>query len=205
VGVTVSYPVRVAAICGLVGALAIGGGLMMLGRHSSSATPPRIVIKHHPFGAGVANRHAAATSRPFAATHSAKPSVSAKAPTVRVHHAAPKPVVDQAALAAGLPLSLARALAQHPVVVVELYDPQSEVDAIAYAEAQAGTQDAGAGFLPLSVLGADVSKLTQKFGQVLPDPGLLVYTRPATLTLRINGFADRDTVAQAAANAAHGS
>jgi hypothetical protein len=54
------------------------------------------------------------------------------------------------------------------------------------------------------VLGADVSKLTQKFGAVLPDPGLLVYARPATLAVRMNGFVDRDTVAQAAANAAHG-
>ena len=113
--------------------------------------------------------------------------------------------VDHAALAAGLPVALARALAQHSVVVVELYDPQSEVDAIAYAEAQAGAADARVGFLPLSVLGHDVSKLTQKFGQVLPDPGLLVYSRPARLSLRIDGFVDRDTVAQAASNAAHGS
>jgi hypothetical protein len=202
VGVTVSYPVRIAAICGLVGALAIGGGLMVLGRHGSSASPAPIVIKHHPFGPGVANKHAAAAGahRSPAAKHAAT-----RAPVVKVKHAAPRPVVDSAALAAGLPLSIARALGKNAVVVVELYDPQSEVDAIAYAEAQAGAREAGVGFLPLSVLGPDVSKLTQKFGQVLPDPGLLVYTRPATLALRINGFVDKDTVAQAASNAAHGS
>lgn len=199
-GVTVSYPVRIAAICGLVGALAIGGGLMMLGRNGTSSTPKPIVIRHHPFGPGVAKHHATQT-RP--AVHSTKHSVRTKAPVVKMHHAV-APAVDHAALAAGLPLSLARALARHSVVVVAIYDPQSEVDAIAYAEAQAGAQDAGAGFLALSVLGADVSKLTQKFGEVLPDPGLLVYARPATLALRINGFVDRDTVAQAAANAAHG-
>jgi hypothetical protein len=173
---------------------------MVLGRNSGSSTPKPIVIKHHPFGPGVAKRHA---TRPHLAVHSSKQSVSTKAPVAKVPHAV-APAVDHAALAEGLPLSLARALAKHSVVVVAIYDPQSEVDAIAYAEAQAGARDAGAGFLPLSVLGADVNKLTQKFGEVLPDPGLLVYARPATLALRINGFVDRDTVAQAAANAAHG-
>jgi hypothetical protein len=172
---------------------------MVLGRNGTSSTPKPIVIKHHPFGPGVAKHHASPTR---AAVHSARHSVSTKVPVVKVHRVV-APVVDHAALAAGLPLSLARALAKHSVVVIEIYDPQSEVDAIAYAEARAGAQDTGAGFLPLSVLGADVSKLTQKFGEVLPDPGLLVYARPATLALRINGFVDRDTVAQAAANAAH--
>ncbi len=37
-----------------------------------------------------------------------------------------------------------------------------------------------------------------------PDPGLLVYVRPATLAAKISGFADKETVAQAAQNAAHG-
>jgi hypothetical protein len=199
-GVTVSYPVRIAAVCGLVGAVVIGGGLMMLGRKSSSSPAP-VVIKHHPFGPRVAKHHASAKTQPAVAPKNATHGASTKAPPVEVHHHVARPALDQAALAAGLPTSLARALAQHPVVVVELYDPQSEVDAIAYAEAQAGAQDAGAGFLPLSVLGRDVNKLTQKFGQVLPDPGLLVYAQPATLALRINGFVDRDTVAQAAQNA----
>jgi len=42
--------------------------------------------------------------------------------------------------------------------------------------------------------------LTKKLG-VLPDPALLVYRRPGDLVTRINGFADRETVAQAAKNA----
>ena len=50
---------------------------------------------------------------------------------------------------------------------------------------------------------AQVGKLTQMLG-LLPDPGLLVYIRPGTLAVRISGFADKETVAQAAQNAAHG-
>jgi hypothetical protein len=200
---TVSQPVRIAAVCGLLAALTIGGGLMMLGRHSgTSAAPAPVVLKHHPFGPGakkLAQTHKLAASKPVV-TH-----VKLTKPPA-VHKVAPRRSQwELAALSAGLPRSLARALGQHSVVVVELYDPQSETDAIAYAEAQAGAQVAHVGFLPLSVLGPDVNKLTQKFGQVLPDPGLLVYTRPATVAARIGGFADKDTVAQAAANAAHGS
>jgi hypothetical protein len=60
------------------------------------------------------------------------------------------------------------------------------------------------GFVGLNVLSeAQVGKLTQTLG-LLPDPGFLVYTRPGTLVAKINGFADKETVAQAAQNAAHG-
>jgi hypothetical protein len=180
---------------------------MMLGRHGSTATPPPVVIKHHTFHRPAVKTHAPAKTQAPAKTHApATPThaLTRKAQVVHVHKPAPRPAAELAALAAGLPASLARALGQHAVVVVELFDPQSETDGIAFAEAQAGAQAAHVGFLPVSVLGTDVSKLTQKFGQVLPDPGLLVYTRPATLAVRIDGFVDKDTVAQAATNAAHG-
>jgi hypothetical protein len=109
-----------------------------------------------------------------------------------------------AALAAGLPAPVARALGQHEMVVVSLYNPYSEVDGIAFAEARAGAGLAGAGFVPLNVLSkAQVGKLTEQLG-LLPDPGVLVYVRPAALVVKISGFADKETVAQAAQNAAHG-
>ena len=38
--------------------------------------------------------------------------------------------------------------------------------------------------------------------RVLDGPAVLVFQRPRTLFVRFNGFADRDTVAQAVANAA---
>jgi hypothetical protein len=86
--------------------------------------------------------------------------------------------------------------------VVSLYNPHSEVDGIAFAEARAGAQLAGVGFVPLDVLSApQVEKLTEQVG-LMPDPGVLIYTRPAALVGRISGFADKETVAQAAQNAA---
>ena len=89
-------------------------------------------------------------------------------------------------------------------MVVSVYNPYSEVDGIAFAEARAGARIAGVGFVGLNVLSqAEVGTLTQMLG-VLPDPGLLVYTRPGMLAAKISGFADKETVAQAAQNAARG-
>src|SRR5881227_3090037 len=118
-----------------------------------------------------------------------------------------EPVVDSgaiaAALKAGLPAPVAEALGQHDAVVVSLYDPYSQVDGISFAEARAGAALAGVGFVPLNVLSqAQVGNLTAQLG-LLPDPGLLVYVRPGRLAVKISGFADKETVAQAAEDAGH--
>ena len=196
---TVSAPVRIAAIIGLAAALALGGAFMLMGRSqgstpSSSAVP----IKHHPFGPGAKTHTGSKTAAaPKAAT-------AAKSAPV-VHKAAQRPAAEAAALAAGLPVRIARALGKSRVVVVELFNPTSELDAIAFAEARAGAGLAGVPFVPLNVLSqADVGTLTEQFGQTLPDPGLFIYTRPAKLSFRLDGFVDKETVAQAAHNAATG-
>jgi len=203
VTLSVSPPVRIVALLGIVAAVALGGGFMVLGRGGDSSAPVPVVIKHHPFGPRAASKAPAAKPATSPAT---KPAAMAapKAPTV-VHRAAARPSAELAALAAGLPARVARALGQAPVVVVELTDPQSEVDAIAYAEAQAGSALAGVPFVPLNVLSqTDVGKLTEQFGSTLPEPSILIYTRPARLAVRIDGFADKETVAQAAQNAGAG-
>jgi hypothetical protein len=101
----------------------------------------------------------------------------------------------------GLPLVLSRALAKHAVTVVALYDPSAELDEVALAEARAGAGEAKAGFLAINVFNEpQVRPLAQLLG-VLASPSLLVYKAPNTLFLRIDGFSDRQTVAQAAANA----
>ena len=76
------------------------------------------------------------------------------------------------------------------------------VDRISLAEASAGAAASDVGFVPLNVLvQAQAGPLTRTLG-VLPDPAVLVYRRPGDIVARFDGFADRDTVAQAAANAA---
>ena len=198
---TLSPPVRIAALVGVAAALALGAMFMLMGRSGSEPAAAPVHIIHHPFGPGVkTHAKSAAKTAPVVHAKTAAKAAAKRAPVV--HRAPERPAAEVAALAAGLPLSLARALAQHSIVVVELTNPQSEVDGIAFAEARAGAAAAGVGFVPLNVLSqADVGKLTERFGQVLPDPGLLVYRRPSNLVIRIDGFVDKDTVAQAAHNA----
>jgi hypothetical protein len=206
VAFTLSPPVRIAALVGLLAAVLGGGAFTMLGRGEPELATTH-VIKRHPFGGsakGAKQASAKPTSTPTAKQHSATNATTAK-PAKPVHKAPVTPAAVTAALQAGLPASLARALGQHRVVVVSLYNPYSEVDGISFAEARAGAELAGVGFLPLNVLSkAQVGKLTELLG-LLPDPGVLVYTRPSTLAIRLGGFADKETVAQAAQNAAHGS
>jgi hypothetical protein len=198
VTLSLSPPIRYAALAALLGTLLLGG-MTMLG-HGKTSVAAAHVIKHHPFGPGVNKKVTAAPK-----THSAKAAKAKATPTVPVAPKAPaQSSFVVAALAAGLPKAIATALGRHQTVVVSLYNPYSEVDGIAFAEARAGAKNAGVGFVPLNVLSeAQVGKLTQMLG-LLPDPGLLVYIRPGTLVARIGGFADKETVAQAAQNAARG-
>jgi hypothetical protein len=199
VTLSLSPPIRYAALAALLAALLIGGGMTMLGHGESSVAAPH-VIKHHPFGPG-ANKKATVAPKKHSAKATKPKATPAVAPAPK---AALRPSAVVAALAAGLPNGIAMALGRHQTVVVSLYNPYSQVDGIAFAEARAGAKIAGVGFVPLNVLSeAQVGKLTQMLG-LLPDPGLLVYVRPGTLVARISGFADKETVAQAAQNAARG-
>ena len=202
---TLSPPVRYAALLGLLAALLVGGGMTVLSHGESSVAPPH-VIKHHPFGSGLKKKTTTALPKKNTA-HAAKPKVTKPKTTQTlpaVARAARQRAAVAAAIAAGLPNAVASALGRQRIVVVSIYNPYSEVDGISFAEARAGAQIAGVGFVGLNVLSqAQVGKLTQMLG-LLPDPGLLVYTRPGTLVARINGFADKETVAQLAQNAARG-
>jgi hypothetical protein len=152
-------------------------------------------------------------AKPTAAAATAKPKAKAKAPVrkpVTKPAAKPKPVPVAPAPVApapaepvddGLPRLLSAALRDHRVVVVGLYDPQAAVDAMALAEARAGAAAAGVGFVALNVFAEKQSRpLLEQLG-TLENPSVLVYKRPNALFARIAGFADRETVAQAAANA----
>jgi hypothetical protein len=207
VTLTLSAPVKIAAICGLVFTVLVFGGLRLLGAHggaSDTATPH--VIRHHKFGAGVTKKTAATPTKPV--THKAAKTTSKPKHAVAKVKPKPQPVVDLAAVTAargaGLPEPVAQALGRSRTVVVSLYDPYSQVDGTSFAEAKAGAGLAGVGFVGLNVLSQrDVGKLTEQLG-LLPDPGVLVYVRPGALAAKLTGFSDKETVAQAARNAAAG-
>ena len=54
--------------------------------------------------------------------------------------------------------------------------------------------------MSVNVTKGAIDGLNRRYG-VLQDPAVLVLRPPGDLIVRIDGFADRDTVAQAAANA----
>ena len=183
-----------------VALLALAGGYLLLGGSTGSSTAAVKTIKPlHPV-----KKHAAAAkkqSAPAAKKVAAKVKVKAK-PTPK-RKAAPA-VID------GMPGTLALALRSHRVVVVSLYTPGASVDAMATEEAKHGAALAGAGFVSFNVaddkvvapLSSLLSAAPTPADRVLDGPAVLVFERPSSLFVRFNGFADRDTVAQAAANAA---
>jgi hypothetical protein len=207
VTLTVSQPVRIAAICGLVFTVLVFGGLRTLGGGSDGGSDAPVTEAEI---LNLSKRAKSPTQKPAIpqpTTH--KTAKTAKGAKTAKPAVAPRPTVDLAAIkaarVAGLPEPLAQGFGRYKIVVVSLYDPYSQIDGTAFAEARAGAALAGAGFVPLSVLSQrDVGKLTEQLG-LLPDPGVLVYVKPGTLAAKIAGFADKETVAQAAQNAAQSS
>ena len=143
------------------------------------------------------------------ASSTAKPAVTAHrlrskpAPAHRSVSARPKPKPKKVVAPTDqLPRAIRLALAADRVVVVALYDPRAKIDGTAMREARAGAEKAGSSFVPVDVRdNGDVDSLNSKYG-VLQDPAVLVLRPPGSLVVRIDGFADRETVAQAALNAA---
>ena len=115
--------------------------------------------------------------------------------------AKPKPAVNPVVPPSGFPVVVDRALQRNDVVVLSLVVPGARVDELAAAEAEAGAKLGGAGFLALNVLNEGVARsLLAKLDSV-QDPSVLVVTRSGDVAVELAGFVDRETVAQAAANA----
>ena len=114
--------------------------------------------------------------------------------------AKPKPTTP-AAPDNGLPASVNAELARNQVVVVALYSAGSTVDELALAEARAGARAGGAGFVPVNVLRERDGRAFALLHGVAETPRTLVYRAPAQVIFRLDGFADLDTVAQAAIDA----
>jgi hypothetical protein len=162
------------------------------GSSAPSASVPSTVA--HTTHVAAAKHPAAAAARHPKSTAAARQATAVK-PVLK---AKPKPAAP--APPNQLPLAIRRALAHHRVVVVALYDPNAAIDGSALSEAKAGAKLGGGVFVPIDVRRKAVDSLNARYGAV-QDPAVLVLSPPGSLVVRIDGFADRDTVAQAAQNA----
>jgi hypothetical protein len=210
VNLTVSPQIRIVAIVGLIAALGLGASMFMLGGHSSktttqSAATTTAARRHAPPAKPTTTPATSHVTKPHTST---KPRTTTKHATTSAHRRATKPAKFHGnPVYAQLPAALQWELAHHKVVVVSLYNPSSDTDAISVAEAHAGAVSAGAGFLLVNVLDNKVAGILtglRSDGSLLPDPGVLVYRAPGDVAIELDGFNDRDAVAQAAKNAMAG-
>jgi hypothetical protein len=178
---TLSPPIRILALVGVLAAAALGILLFTHSRSSSdgssSATPP----------AG--------------ASHSGS---ATQTPAVPVKPAAVKPAKPKVVLLPGLPSPVAHALRSSKVVVVALYAHGGTGDAAAVAQALTGAHAAHSGFVAVNVANEKVARAVSSFvGTTTAPPAVLVVKRPGKIVNQF-GYADSEIVAQAAANAGAG-
>jgi hypothetical protein len=207
---TISPQIRILAVVGLLAAVGLGASLLVFG-HGASKTAESAATTHATQRSSTPSTPTHATPRMHTAPATPAPAAKHTAKT----HAASRTHAKKTKSAgfrgnrvyATLPRPLQWELAHHKVVVVSLYNPSSDVDAISVAEAHAGAIDAGAGFLLVSVLDNKVAGILTALlpgGGLLPDPGVLIYRAPGDIAIRLDGFADRASVAQAATNVISG-
>ena len=196
VGVTVSAPVKIFALVGVLATVVLGGGMMFLGG-GVEAEPAALVL---PKKAGVVPAAPAKPAVEPVAKPAAKP-VAKPAPAKPVKPA--KPARAPLIAANGLPNRLVSALRRENVVVLALWGSGGKIDRLALDEAAAGAAAVGAGFVALNVIESnrEAEALTLKLGVVLRTPTVLFFTGSDTLAVRLDGFRDRETVAQAALDA----
>jgi hypothetical protein len=202
VSLAVSPAVKIFALVGVLGALVLGLGMMLMGGQTE-AEPTAIALPTKKQGV----LDAPARAKKVAAQ--AKAAAVAK-PTAKVVKPAAKPAKPAAARPAarvvatnGLPNSIMVALRSHNVVVVSLWGSGGKIDAMSRDEAAAGAAAVGAGFVSLNVLerGREAEALTLKLGTMLRAPTVLLFTSGGKLANTLEGFRDRETVAQSALNA----
>jgi hypothetical protein len=210
VSLAVSPAVKIFALVGVLGALVLGLGMMLMGGETE-AEPTAIALPIKKQGildaparakkvAAKANASAAA-KKAAAAPAVAKPTVKAVKPAKAAKPAA-APLTPGIA-SNGLPMAIMVSLRSHNVVVVSLWGSGGTIDAMSRDEAAAGAASVGAGFVSLNVLdrGRDAEALTLKLGTMLRAPTVLLFTSGGKLANTLEGFRDRETVAQSALNA----
>lgn len=188
--------VRRIALIGLAAFLAVSGGMFTLLRNG----PDTIESSRAAAGGSVLASPVAATPKP-APVPASEEAAPVAAPAAKPAQAAPAEKEKPPVAPNGLPWGLDAALQRNEVVVVALYTPGGRVDKLSLAEARAGAETASAGFVALNALEeAQGGALARLYG-IVDAPSLLVFRHPDVLAMRIDGFADAETVAQAAVDA----
>jgi hypothetical protein len=173
---TLSPPVRVFALVGVIAAVGLAAFVFLMGRSDDGS-----IASPTPLG------------RTTQETTPAKPD----SPRVTVRVQKPRQVT---APSSGFPLPVDRALRRNPVVVLMVYMPHASVDSLVRAEAKAGARASGAGFVAVSALSERLVRTIVAKTGVLPDPAVVVVRRPGVVTATLS-VTDRDTIAQAVAQA----
>jgi hypothetical protein len=213
VSLAVSPAVKIFALVGVLGALVLGLGMMLMG--GETATEPTAIalptkkqgLLDAPARAKkvAAQAKAAAAAKKAVATPAvAKPTAKVAKPAAKAKTAKPAAVPATRGVAAnGLPIQIMVALRSHNVVVVSLWGAGGKIDEMSRDEAAAGAASVGAGFVSLNVLarGREAEALTLKLGTMLRAPTVLLFTSGGKLANTLEGFRDRETVAQSALNA----
>jgi hypothetical protein len=175
--VTLSTPIKIVALVGIVAALGMGAFLMMRLSHSSDATLPAVVPP-------VQTPHHVARTAPV---HHA---------TAPVHHAVTGPWAGKS-----VPANLSHALAQHKVVVVVLYAHGLADESGVVAAARQGADETHAGFAALDVRNEKTAESVASLFPGAADPAVLIVRRPGTTVTLLDGVQESMTVAQAAVEA----
>ncbi len=210
----VSPAVKIFALLGVLGALVLGLGMMLMGGETE-AEPAAIALPTKKQGVldaparakkVAAQAKAAAAAKKAVATPAvAKPTAKAATPSTPAKAKAAKPAAapTNGVASNGLPMAIMISLRSHNVVVVSLWGSGGKIDAMSRDEAAAGAAAVGAGFVSLNVLerGREAEALTLKLGTMLRAPTVLLFTSGGKLANTLEGFRDRETVAQSALNA----
>ncbi|HSL63570.1 MAG TPA: hypothetical protein VK874_02840 [Gaiellaceae bacterium] len=186
---SVSPQVRLLALVGLLAALALAGGMLLLTRSQASAGADD--LSQAELSRALTPKRAAAAPQPATPATAAKPKAAPR----------PKPKAMPLVAANGVPTAIMDALRRSPAAVVALTARGAEIDGVTLAEARAAAAAARVPYVEIDVLRPALGRAIARTLGVVEPPATLVYRRPAEVYLQLDGYADRDTIAQAAENA----
>ncbi len=204
----VSPAIKVFALVAVLAALFLGVGMMLMGGEADAEVTAAALPTKKPtlLDAPARAKKVAAKAKALAAAKQAVATPAEAKPAAKAPKVKAKPAetpVYRGVASNGLPMQIMVALRSHNVVVVSLWGTDGKIDGMSRDEAGAGAAAVGAGFVSFNVIerGREAEALTLKLGVMLRAPGVLLFTRGGKLANTLEGFRDRETVAQAALNA----